>query len=458
MKKVHLFTLLITTTLLFALCVPKPPTFSCSDGTKNGNETGEDCGGPDCPPCPTCFDLQKNGNESGIDCGGNCSPCHGVITNHELLIRDLAVVNKDEFISGELSFGHLLRRMAFNDQEYKQVVLSLIETWDKNQTVNGFNISSRPTTTKQTKDQWKSNQGLQNDFPDENWNPDPTKAPFRLLAVTNRVDLKQVPNNAGEGRLTFGQADGGENDFTLIFEYKLPGSTEKDVIQWAKRWHQLSNMALGSDQYMDTLTSIILDFTRDGNDLGQIRTNSVQGGPWEFRELKWNDSNKKLEETTRKQNPSTTQLDRVDLAAYLNNPTHSAELLNGDHNIKETFNSVNILAGDTQYSNSFTWSVMGVDQNILDVLDEISCTGCHGGFSDPNGIGFTHIKPRSQNTISSVSSFLQVKTDFFRKDSLESLLKLELPLTTADLEVARSPETQRIIDLINSMKVKNATH
>ena len=27
------------------------PPFSCTDGVQNGNETGIDCGGPDCPPC-----------------------------------------------------------------------------------------------------------------------------------------------------------------------------------------------------------------------------------------------------------------------------------------------------------------------------------------------------------------------------------------------------------------------
>ncbi|MBL0025179.1 MAG: fibronectin type III domain-containing protein [Saprospiraceae bacterium] len=52
-------------------CVPCP---NCSDGIKNGNETGIDCGG-DCAPCPTCFDGIKNGYESGIDCGGPCLPC-----------------------------------------------------------------------------------------------------------------------------------------------------------------------------------------------------------------------------------------------------------------------------------------------------------------------------------------------------------------------------------------------
>lgn len=51
-----------------------PP--SCSDGIQNGNETGVDCGGPDCPACPTCNDGIQNGDETGVDCGGSsCAPC-----------------------------------------------------------------------------------------------------------------------------------------------------------------------------------------------------------------------------------------------------------------------------------------------------------------------------------------------------------------------------------------------
>jgi hypothetical protein len=51
---------------------------SCSDGIQNGNETGVDCGGPDCAACPTatCSDGIQNGNETGVDCGGpDCAPC-----------------------------------------------------------------------------------------------------------------------------------------------------------------------------------------------------------------------------------------------------------------------------------------------------------------------------------------------------------------------------------------------
>ena len=55
-----------------------PPT--CTDGFQNGQETGVDCGGPDCPDCPTCSDGILNGQETGVDCGGpdcNACPCTG---------------------------------------------------------------------------------------------------------------------------------------------------------------------------------------------------------------------------------------------------------------------------------------------------------------------------------------------------------------------------------------------
>lgn len=51
-----------------------PPT--CDDGIQNGDETGVDCGGPECPACPTCSDGIQNGDELGVDCGGaDCAPC-----------------------------------------------------------------------------------------------------------------------------------------------------------------------------------------------------------------------------------------------------------------------------------------------------------------------------------------------------------------------------------------------
>ncbi len=43
---------------------------NCSDGILNNQETGIDCGGPNCSPCPSCNDGILNNGETSIDCGG----------------------------------------------------------------------------------------------------------------------------------------------------------------------------------------------------------------------------------------------------------------------------------------------------------------------------------------------------------------------------------------------------
>lgn len=48
---------------------------TCTDGIRNQDETGVDCGGS-CAPCPTCSDGVQNGAETGVDCGGtDCAAC-----------------------------------------------------------------------------------------------------------------------------------------------------------------------------------------------------------------------------------------------------------------------------------------------------------------------------------------------------------------------------------------------
>ena len=56
---------------------PACPEPTCNDGIQNGDETGVDCGGSSCAACPaTCDDGVQNGDEEGVDCGGSsCAPC-----------------------------------------------------------------------------------------------------------------------------------------------------------------------------------------------------------------------------------------------------------------------------------------------------------------------------------------------------------------------------------------------
>lgn len=67
MKKIVYIGLLFISTLMFVQCSEDDndniiePDPTCSDGIQNGNETGIDCGGPDCPPCD---------EEGGLDFSG----------------------------------------------------------------------------------------------------------------------------------------------------------------------------------------------------------------------------------------------------------------------------------------------------------------------------------------------------------------------------------------------------
>jgi len=68
--------LLLSVSTMFVACGDDSmdPEPTCTDGVRNGDETGIDCGG-DCDPCPTCMDGIQNQDETGVDCGGICDPC-----------------------------------------------------------------------------------------------------------------------------------------------------------------------------------------------------------------------------------------------------------------------------------------------------------------------------------------------------------------------------------------------
>ena len=57
-------------------CAP-PPTDTCFDRVRDGDETDVDCGGScqACPVAPSCTDGKLDGFETDVDCGWNCPPC-----------------------------------------------------------------------------------------------------------------------------------------------------------------------------------------------------------------------------------------------------------------------------------------------------------------------------------------------------------------------------------------------
>ena len=412
-----------------------------------------------------CDNKQKDQGEDGIDCGGNCeNACQDILIFNELLIRHLEVVDSEAAKTGELSFGKLMERLAPSPEETIDLVFSLTNTWLESQEVNGVVVPALPIVSEKIIRMWKQNEGLEADFPTADWKPNLEKAPFRLLAITNRVDLNDLDNkSAGEGRLTFGFDHDGANDFTLILEYNLPGETEEDVIEWAQAWHALSNLDKNSNEYLESLKNIVLSFTSQPEDLNQLRTNEgIRDGQqghflWEMREFNLREG--KFVEVTRKQSPNEELNNSTVLASYLR--IHGKEISDGVHNIQGRFAGAPFLAGGAKYSRDFVWQADGFDQNseTIQKLNTITCVGCHGGLA-PN-TNFTHIKPRAIGQESNISLFLEGDL-IERRATISEILGQELtPLTADNFPTKRnmmSSEMIQVKELLQNIKKVKRVH
>ena len=235
----------------------------------------------------------------------------------ELLITDVSAVDdvrytawapgrSDTDAEGAWSFGRLIDNMV--DERLRtpwgrsQFVLSWLRQWEKDQVVNGHTVPARPRMRALITDPWRAASGCTG--LDVLCELDFAKAPFRLLAIVYRPDLRRVPKGkasgyAGQGRFVFGAVGpaGERLPFTVIFEYQLPANHGRDILTWAERWHALGRIPFGPE-YNARLHEVTSQFSRrgavprgrNGSALLQIRTNEVPLSPvepkvWEMRQF-----------------------------------------------------------------------------------------------------------------------------------------------------------------------------
>lgn len=251
-----------------------------------------------------------------------------------LMIRDVGVVTDPGRTldpctgfgnpNGVWTFGHLMREMA--NQTASGIDPSLftetwLQNWTANQTINSFGVPSR-LQMQSIIDQWRAESG--------GGRLDLAKAPLRLLAIVNRVDLRRTTGggggyggnatgnflDAGEARFVFGfvlrpgwRLSGGYSTadaprinsngcqalpFSVIFEYRVPKCHCEAVVDWARRWIELNNFVPGTPDYNGRLERLTQQFvlansnlTRpNGSAIGQIRTNEIAlQRPWQLREF-----------------------------------------------------------------------------------------------------------------------------------------------------------------------------
>lgn len=207
---------------------------------------------------------------------------------------------------GIWTFRELMTRMAGTGSP-QVLAAEWLHQWEIPLVVNGFPVPARPGIRSLVIDPWLVASGCPAGSAITGPGACPLdlkRAPFRLLAISNRVDLECADYTGvgpGEARFVFGVLDGSGNPLraAVIFEYKLPpqrSSVPYTPENWENDWHALSTMTIGSPPYNAVLEGILGDITAVGalpggpnlgTSIGQVRSNEIAfgGGPWKLREM-----------------------------------------------------------------------------------------------------------------------------------------------------------------------------
>jgi hypothetical protein len=372
----------------------------CDDGSSDGDvvRAGDL---PEEPPNLPTADAQADA-VAEADCGLEIN------AERELLIRALSVVedanrttwngNASAPVSGAWHFGKLMTHMA-GDNDPSTFVRNWLASWQTSQTVNGQTVPAR-TAIDQIIDAWPTL---------DNGDLDLTQPPMRLLAIVNRMDLRD-DSRAGEGRFVFGVLDSGGNptQFTVILEYNLPLEV-MTAAEWADAWHALGAFAPSSSAYRIALQGITDAFAGpgamperpNGSAISQVRTNEIHlNSPWELREFTVA-SGGALRMRTVALTPRSGLNGNTRLAAFINQNTEA--ILAGTHTVPLVFDGIRF-RGARVTNNIDFWTAPGIANNEARHLFSLNtCNGCHGAETNT---AFLHVNPRSSGQVASLSGFL----------------------------------------------------
>ena len=384
-------------------------------------------------PVPTTVSPRSSRDITVLPDAAGCT----VDPARELFIRDLSVVN-DCFRTtwtgvcakpvlpatrGAWTFGKLMEGIAgtTDPAQLSAFTLSWLKHWQVDLTINGDPVPKRPDVQSFVVQPWlAASGGVQLDM---------KKAPFRLLAIVARLDLRQNSGysgggtTAGEGRFVFNllDAQGNTTQFLAILEYGLDARACTDVKNWAQSWHALGSIPFGAT-YNAALQQITDQFSRLGaspnkpnrSGLNQARTNDFfLDRPWELREFKLIPINDTLtpaplSEVTVAQTPANSRQHTQHLANYINQETPA--ILAGQHIVPLSFQNQAFRGGASTHSLDFNWDGPQPPNcgaintpEARHIVSRETCNGCHGG---ETGTVFKHVEPRQPNQVAALSAFL----------------------------------------------------
>lgn len=333
---------------------------------------------------------------------------------------------------GVWTFKHLMTEMANEPRSGltpEDFTIEFLLTWLFPRSINSDFVSERPAMWDAVIEPWLVASGGQT--------LDLDKAPFRLLAIVNRLDLRKttagggyfggggIPIDAGELRFVFGvvtppaYSQSGKcetHEFTTILEYGVPISGCSGVRDWAREWTKLNVYPAYGEAYrnqLESLTERVVErnaapFKGNGSAINQIRTNEAALAlPWELNEFTLtNESagNTPVDGALRPHTVAQTPDDGVYsptpnpvVSDYINSEVSCS----GNHEVPLSYDGApfrggNSLMGKGPGSPPGTW--FGDGPNTPDYIcrrHTFSLNTCNGCHSCDTGTEFVHVSPTS---------------------------------------------------------------
>lgn len=297
--------------------------------------------------------------------------------------------------SGAWSFKKIMQGLAntaatgVSAEDFTQ---QWLQTWrDGGNDINSDNIPARP--------------GINNfiaNWPKAGGKLDLEKAPFKLVAIVNRLDLMPNPiynaaKNGGELRFVFVVMNPQNpsvpfSSGDIIFEFGV-NKTGTALVDYAKKWYALKDLAVGSPEYnskLEAITNEIISANAEpskpnGSNLNQLRTNEIIFGGWQLREFVIDGTTHLIKGTTIKQEPAgvfnngaATELAKLKQFADGN----EQKIIRNHYTIPEKLaDNTPFLGAKSDYPSGGIWgnaAASNINSNQARfVLSLNTCSGCH---------------------------------------------------------------------------------
>jgi hypothetical protein len=364
-----------------------------------------------------------------------------VIPNKELFVTDVSVVDDclrttwgpclsgpvppPPATQGAWTFGARMQSLAgtTNAATLSTFTTNWLNHWKVNQTINGDPVPARPNIQTLVINPWLAASG--------GTILDMKKAPFRLLAIVARLDLRENVGysggaSAGEGRFVYDllDASGNPTQFLVIFEYGLDAADCATILKWANTWHGLGGHTFGPD-YNAALQAVTDQFATigaspgkpNGSAINQVRTDEIHlvlpSPPWELREFKLSTLTSvtpaPLTEVTVAQTPASSLQNTTAISTYINGNTPA--ILANNYIVPLLWSGAPFRAGASPNLLNLGWDgpappVCGsiTNLNARAIFAVNTCNGCHG--TAETGTTFKQVEPRNVGTASVLSGFL----------------------------------------------------